>query len=178
MHASMLSSALSLLMLAGAVAADCSTYSYTSCSDKTVHWYDPNTGEVCDPLDCGGGRAPIKTDVPGCAAYTGTETRTTSYLSCWTPSSALASSTATHAAEITLTGTATASSKTSSATGTNTSGDSTAPETTPAATLSASAQASGTNSTATQTTAANAAGSLAVSLMAVAGVAIGTFMLA
>ncbi|KAL3954936.1 hypothetical protein ACCO45_010499 [Purpureocillium lilacinum] len=47
----------------------------------------PQHGEICDPLDCGGGRAPPKKDVPGCAAYTGTETRRTeaSYLSCWTP---------------------------------------------------------------------------------------------
>ncbi|VUC27488.1 unnamed protein product [Clonostachys rosea] len=37
-------------------------------------WYVPDTGEVCEILDCGGGRAPPKTTVPGCAAYKGTET--------------------------------------------------------------------------------------------------------
>lgn len=37
-------------------------------------WYVPDTGEVCEFLDCGGGRAPPKTTVPGCAAYEGTET--------------------------------------------------------------------------------------------------------
>ncbi|KAL2360835.1 hypothetical protein RJZ56_006282 [Blastomyces dermatitidis] len=33
---------------------------------------------ICDPLDYGGGRTPIKKDVPGCPAYTGTLTRATS----------------------------------------------------------------------------------------------------
>ncbi|RYP44343.1 hypothetical protein DL768_009180 [Monosporascus sp. mg162] len=70
------------------------THSFTTCDDGIVHWYDPNTGEVCDPLDCGGGRAPPKTNVPGCPLYTGTAVRTTSYLSCWTPSGSQLSTTA------------------------------------------------------------------------------------
>jgi hypothetical protein len=37
-------------------------------------WYVPDTGEVCEFIDCGGGRAPPKTTVPGCGAYKGTET--------------------------------------------------------------------------------------------------------
>jgi len=37
-------------------------------------WYVPDSGEICDFLDCGGGRAPPKTTVPGCPAYEGTET--------------------------------------------------------------------------------------------------------
>lgn len=37
-------------------------------------WYLPDTGEVCELLDCGGGRAPSKTNVPGCGNYKGTET--------------------------------------------------------------------------------------------------------
>ena len=37
-------------------------------------WYVPDTGELCEFLDCGGGRAPPKTTVPGCATYEGTET--------------------------------------------------------------------------------------------------------
>ncbi|OAQ86307.1 hypothetical protein VFPBJ_00347 [Purpureocillium lilacinum] len=80
-------SVLAALALAGAASAVCGTHSYTTCDDGITHWFDPNTGEICDPLDCGGGRAPPKKDVPGCAAYTGTETRRTeaSYLSCWTP---------------------------------------------------------------------------------------------
>ncbi|KAF9766088.1 hypothetical protein IL306_001540 [Fusarium sp. DS 682] len=37
-------------------------------------WYVPDTGELCDFLDCGGGRAPPKTTVPGCPGYVGTAT--------------------------------------------------------------------------------------------------------
>lgn len=37
-------------------------------------YYVPGTGEVCDFLDCGGGRAPPKSTVPGCPDYTGTGT--------------------------------------------------------------------------------------------------------
>lgn len=79
-------SALLLLIAARAAQAEnCRIISYTTCDDNIVHWYDPDTGEVCDPHDCGGGRAPPKTDVPGCPLYTGTEiyTPTTSTLSCW-----------------------------------------------------------------------------------------------
>ncbi|TQN63606.1 hypothetical protein CSHISOI_11808, partial [Colletotrichum shisoi] len=43
-------------------------------------WYLPDTGEICAALDCGGGRAPPKTTVPGCAAYAGTETYSPSFL--------------------------------------------------------------------------------------------------
>ncbi|KAB5566083.1 hypothetical protein GE09DRAFT_728193 [Coniochaeta sp. 2T2.1] len=46
-------------------------------------WYVPDTGEICSFVDCGGGRAPPKTTQPGCAGYTGTETVTPSYLSCF-----------------------------------------------------------------------------------------------
>ncbi|KAJ4209753.1 hypothetical protein NW767_000031 [Fusarium falciforme] len=60
----------------------CNTHSYTTCDDGIVHWFDPEDGQICDPLDCGGGRAPPKKN-PGCAGYTGTEVRTISYLSCW-----------------------------------------------------------------------------------------------
>ncbi|KAK1960972.1 hypothetical protein LY78DRAFT_645650 [Colletotrichum sublineola] len=43
-------------------------------------WYVPGTGEICEPLDCGGGRAPPKTDVPGCPEYKGSETYAPSFL--------------------------------------------------------------------------------------------------
>src|SRR6186713_591948 len=80
-------SAIPLLMLAKtAVAVGCATHSFTQCADGITHWFDPDTGEICDPLDCGGGRAPPKTNVPGCPAYTGTELRNTlpSFLPCFT----------------------------------------------------------------------------------------------
>lgn len=37
-------------------------------------WYVDGTGELCEILDCGGGRAPPKTTVPGCDNYVGTAT--------------------------------------------------------------------------------------------------------
>ncbi|KAG8423537.1 hypothetical protein J3458_000424 [Metarhizium acridum] len=43
-------------------------------------WYVPGSGELCEFLDCGGGRAPPKTTVPGCAAYEGTETYSPSFI--------------------------------------------------------------------------------------------------
>ncbi|RSM07194.1 hypothetical protein CDV31_008747 [Fusarium ambrosium] len=76
-------SAIPLLMLAKLAAGiGCNTHSFTTCDDGIVHWYDPEDGQICDPLDCGGGRAPPKKN-PGCDGYTGTEVRTISYLSCW-----------------------------------------------------------------------------------------------
>ncbi|KAL4968143.1 uncharacterized protein BDV14DRAFT_168341 [Aspergillus stella-maris] len=89
-------------LLATIAAADCSgPISYTTCADRITHYFDPETGEVCDPLDCGGGRAPVKYDVPGCAAYTGTEiyTSSKSILSCWSPSTVEATVTTTTTVE-------------------------------------------------------------------------------
>ncbi|GAB0137635.1 hypothetical protein EsDP_00005892 [Epichloe bromicola] len=43
-------------------------------------WYVPDSGEVCKLLDCGGGRAPPKTTVPGCPLYEGTETYSPSFI--------------------------------------------------------------------------------------------------
>ncbi|KAL0942860.1 siderophore biosynthesis [Colletotrichum truncatum] len=43
-------------------------------------YFVPDTGEICAALDCGGGRAPPKTTVPGCPSYEGTETYSPSFL--------------------------------------------------------------------------------------------------
>ncbi|KAG6038444.1 hypothetical protein E4U41_004205 [Claviceps citrina] len=43
-------------------------------------WYVPGSGEVCQLLDCGGGRAPPKKTVPGCPLYKGTETYSPSFV--------------------------------------------------------------------------------------------------
>jgi hypothetical protein len=59
-------------------------------------FYIPDTGEICELLDCGGGRAPPKTTVPGCPLYSGTETYSPRFLP---------SSTSTEGAEATTTGT-------------------------------------------------------------------------
>lgn len=79
---------LALLTLTIPVLSVCTgSYTYTACPGDVVRYYDPNNGELYDFLDCGGGRAPPKTDVPGCPLYSGTSVRATtpSYLPCWTP---------------------------------------------------------------------------------------------
>ncbi|KAJ5242638.1 Glycoside hydrolase 18 protein [Penicillium citrinum] len=189
MRAQTLATALPLLMLASsAVAVDCSTHSFTTCADKIVHWFDPDTGEICDPLDCGGGRAPPKTDVPGCPMYTGTETRATSksYLPCWTPS-ATATPTSESSAEVTS---STSDSTTVTETSAPTVSSTTAVVTTHATTTSEGAAISspsttpaaslfhGSNSASAQTTTAfNAGGALTGSFVAVAGAALGVIAL-
>jgi hypothetical protein len=50
--------------IAGCVSSETVAYGGAS-----LIWYVPGTGEICDFLDCGGGRAPPKTTVPGCAGY-------------------------------------------------------------------------------------------------------------
>lgn len=61
-----------LLSLATSILAKTDLAGCTSTRAATgiVYWV-PGTGELCQLLDCGGGRAPPKTDVPGCAAYAG-----------------------------------------------------------------------------------------------------------
>ncbi|KAH7179365.1 uncharacterized protein B0J16DRAFT_346722 [Fusarium flagelliforme] len=58
--------------------AGCTTYDTVVSNANGMYatriWYVPDSGEICDFLDCGGGRAPPKTTVPGCPAYEGTET--------------------------------------------------------------------------------------------------------
>jgi hypothetical protein len=103
MYKPSLLSAIPLLMLTEKVLGfGCATHSYTTCEDKIVHWFDPDDGMICDPLDCGGGRAPPKHG-PGCGGYTGTETRGTSYLSCWKPSTTLVSAPADPTTVVTVT---------------------------------------------------------------------------
>ncbi|KFA50011.1 hypothetical protein S40293_05948 [Stachybotrys chartarum IBT 40293] len=66
--------------------AACENYSYSTCEDNIVHWYDPNTGDICNPLPCGGECAGLaRTDIPGCPAYSGTEVydSQSSYLPCF-----------------------------------------------------------------------------------------------
>ncbi|KAF2277959.1 uncharacterized protein EI97DRAFT_441243 [Westerdykella ornata] len=58
--------------------------------EASMIWWVPGTGEICEFLDCGGGRAPPKTNVPGCAAYKGTETYKPSYMPGWGPDGQIA----------------------------------------------------------------------------------------
>lgn len=66
----------------------------SSTAGASLVWYVPDTGETCEFLDCGGGRAPPKTTVPGCAAYSGTATYSPSYLPGYGPASSFSSASA------------------------------------------------------------------------------------
>jgi len=57
-----------------------------------VFWV-PGTGEICSFLDCGGGRAPPATTVPGCPQYAGTATYSPSFLPGYRDGSIAASTT-------------------------------------------------------------------------------------
>ncbi|KAJ5239524.1 hypothetical protein N7468_004143 [Penicillium chermesinum] len=178
----------SLLLLATTVAGVCETYSYTTCADHTVHWFDPRNGVVCDPLDCGGGMAPVKYDVPCCAAYTGTKpcVSTTSTLSCWKPSTAFSSATASASSVATTSDAATPEPSTVSsgrATATSlrqTSGNATAPATTDAPTPSTGSTTESSTATTSDSSApvsTNIAGEVVGSFMAAAGAALGAVVL-
>lgn len=58
----------------------CTSTSVSSPAGASIAWYVPETGEICDLLDCGGGRAPPKTTVPGCPLYSGTASYSPLYL--------------------------------------------------------------------------------------------------
>ncbi|KAI1306148.1 hypothetical protein F5Y03DRAFT_354838 [Xylaria venustula] len=61
--------------IAGCVSSETVAYGGAS-----LIWYVPDTGEICAFLDCGGGRGPPATTVPGCPEYSGTATYSPSYL--------------------------------------------------------------------------------------------------
>jgi hypothetical protein len=63
--------------------------------DASMIWYVPDSGEICSFIDCGGGRAPPKSDTPGCPLYTGTATVTASYLPGYGSSEKMVASTTT-----------------------------------------------------------------------------------
>lgn len=63
--------------------------------EASLIWYVPGSGEICQFVDCGGGRAPPKTDQPGCPLYTGTATVTPSYLPGYGPNGKMAATTTT-----------------------------------------------------------------------------------
>ncbi|KAH0424225.1 hypothetical protein CcaCcLH18_11661 [Colletotrichum camelliae] len=72
-------------------------------------YYVPDTGEICAALDCGGGRAPPKTTVPGCPSYEGTETYSPSFLPLKTTTAVAAQSTQATVTTMTPKGDSTAS---------------------------------------------------------------------
>ncbi|KAB8071736.1 hypothetical protein BDV29DRAFT_178764 [Aspergillus leporis] len=108
-------------------------------------WYVPDTREICDFPDCGGGRAPPKYTQPGCPLYTGTETLTPSYLPGWGPNGKIAPSTT--AATATATGSQTSATATNASTsGSNTDSGSTLITAAPTFSRSASSSSAGSSS--------------------------------
>lgn len=98
----------------------CTSTSVSSPAGASIAWYVPETGEVCDLLDYGGGRAPPKTTVPGCPLYSGTASYSRSHLaagvgemgvafSSFSASFAAASATMVEAVEMTTSTTTTSS---------------------------------------------------------------------
>ncbi|RDL33656.1 uncharacterized protein BP5553_08024 [Venustampulla echinocandica] len=81
MHSSILVVALAALVAAKTDIGGCtSSLTKNEYNQASVLWYVPETGEICEILDCGGGRAPPKTTVPGCGAYSGTATYSPKFL--------------------------------------------------------------------------------------------------
>ncbi|CAG8321330.1 unnamed protein product [Penicillium salamii] len=153
-------------------------------------WYVPDTGEICTFLDCGGGRAPPKTNQPGCPLYSGTATVTASYIEGYGPNGKQAASTntaaattsSTEAVETTANSTGgDSSSASSTAVSTSTATDSSAslitaaPTSSPAASMTTTTSAVSSESSAASSTptgnAAHTAGSNVgvVALMAMVG---------
>ncbi|KAI4600883.1 hypothetical protein KJ359_013046 [Pestalotiopsis sp. 9143b] len=99
--------------------AGCVSSATVAYGGASLIWYVPDTGEICEFLDCGGGRAPPKTTVPGCAAYSGTASYTPSYLAGYgsdsTPTSTAAAAGSTQESVMTTEMAATATATTTSA---------------------------------------------------------------
>ncbi|KAF9893149.1 hypothetical protein FE257_012560 [Aspergillus nanangensis] len=76
--------------------------------EASMIWFVPETGEICDFPDCGGGRAPPKYDTPGCPLYTGTATLEPSYLPGYGPGATASKKTASATASATSTTTSSA----------------------------------------------------------------------
>ncbi|WEW58706.1 hypothetical protein PRK78_004174 [Emydomyces testavorans] len=161
--------------------AGCTTTATMNTYNQPVKvWYVPGTGEVCEILDCGGGRAPPKHSVPGCAGYTGTNTYSPIYLALSTdiPSK---TSAATATASTTATTEAVATSSAPARTGTSTAVSSnitSSPAVTGAAnTVSNNGSATVTKAPATQTTNAAPGLVLGSGMMAGAMAVVGWAML-
>lgn len=85
--------ALAALATARTDLSGCTSSATVAYGGASLIWYVPGTGELCDFLDCGGGRAPPKTTVPGCPLYSGTATYSPSYLAGYNAGAAPSTST-------------------------------------------------------------------------------------
>ncbi|KAJ5391273.1 hypothetical protein N7509_006763 [Penicillium cosmopolitanum] len=135
--------------------------------EASMIWWVPESGEICEFVDCGGGRAPPKTTQPGCPLYSGTATLTPNYMPGWGPNGKIAASTTT-VAETTSSSTSSSKTKTTgdsteSATTTTDSMVTPAPTSSPAVSMTTvtsptSKSGNATSSAATSTKTGNAAG--------------------
>jgi hypothetical protein len=99
--------------------AGCVSSQTVAYGGASLIWYVPDTGEICEFLDCGGGRAPPKTTVPGCIGYEGTATYSPRYLSGFGAATSTASSSASEAVTTEATSSGSASVSTSASTSQN-----------------------------------------------------------
>lgn len=147
-------------------------------------WYVPDSGEICTFLDCGGGRAPPKTNQPGCPLYSGTATVTASYIEGYGPSgkqtASTTTATATTSSGSSASGTQTESSASESS-GTQSSGSliTAAPTSSSAVSMTTTSSVSSADSTAASSTPTDNAANLPASnvgVMALMGM-VGAMML-
>ncbi|KAF2465741.1 uncharacterized protein BDR25DRAFT_306519 [Lindgomyces ingoldianus] len=81
MHYTLLTLALAASAYAKTDLSGCTSSKVITNGGASLLYYVPGTGEICAFLDCGGGRAPPKTTVPGCPQYSGTASYEPSFIS-------------------------------------------------------------------------------------------------
>ncbi|KAI1761948.1 hypothetical protein GGR53DRAFT_448034 [Hypoxylon sp. FL1150] len=152
---SVLATATTLLLLAVPAAAKtdlsgCVSSETVAYGGASLIWYVPGSGEICAFLDCGGGMAPPKTTVPGCAAYSGTATYSPSYLPGYGAEATSAAASSTENSSPAETSASVASSTTAAGTGAGT----TSAALSSTGTITAAPSSSSTTTLKTSTTAA------------------------
>jgi len=98
MYKSIILSTLAAVAMAKTDLEGCTSSSTVAFGGASMVYWDPTNGEICSFLDCGGGRAPPKTTVPGCPQYSGTASYTPDYLPGWVAAGATSSASATASA--------------------------------------------------------------------------------
>jgi hypothetical protein len=83
--------ALAATVLAKTDLEGCTSSATVAFGGASMIYWDPTNGEICSFLDCGGGRAPPKTTVPGCPDYAGTATYSPDFMPGWGEATSTAS---------------------------------------------------------------------------------------
>jgi hypothetical protein len=83
MKATFISIAALAMVLAKTDLEGCTSSETVAFGGASMIYWDPTNGEICSFLDCGGGRAPPKTTVPGCGNYAGTATYSPDFMPGW-----------------------------------------------------------------------------------------------